>query len=501
MTKKILPPEANSEIFIALTSRLGTDVSTVVTSIETAFSRYRYSCIHIRVSDLIKDAYPLEEIPSAPDGRITKLMNLGTSYRSSNKRADALAKLTVLSIMKHRKDLTGDVSETSDRHVYIIDQLKRPEEVKLLKEVYGQQLFTISCHAPYEHRLKKLQELFLLNHAEKADIEHWRDAAKDLIERDDNESHAPYGQRVQDTFPLADFFIDTSDAVDESSRRVVDLIFGDPTLSPTMDEFGSYLAASAALRSNDLSRQVGAAILSEDGEVLALGCNEVPVAHGGIYWPDVHKTDSRDVALGADINTILKKDMIVDIFVKMREAGWLKKPAADYSLEEVIQNEIDNKKSGALANAKLLSSLEFGRAMHAEMTAISSAAKSGVAIKGATLYCTTFPCHNCAKHIVGSGIKRVVFREPYEKSRALQLYPDAIRLDCRDEQYVSFDQFIGVGFSRFQELFYKSNKPSKDKSGKVVPLKPKEAQPISAQPFPQYLRLEAALGNLDDEGR
>lgn len=500
MEKEILAPELDSEIFVALTGRLGTDTRAVGAALASAFAHYEYGCASIQVSNLIRDAYPDEDIPDAPDGRITKLMTLGTRYRKENVRADALARLAVFAIMNERKKLTGKIDVSKPRTIFLINQLKRPEEITFLRDLYGRQLFVISCHAPYINRLKKLEDLFLLNHAENADIDHWRDAARRLIDKDDNEIQDTFGQRVQDAFPLADFFIDSRASLQNQARRIVDLIFGDPRISPTKDEFGSYMASSAGLRSNDLSRQVGAAILSEDGEVLALGCNEVPVAGGGVFWPDVHDTDSRDVALGADINTILKKDMIVDIFQKMKKADWFKKTAADMSPEELIKLHIE-KKSGVLSKSKMLSSIEFGRAMHAEMTAITSAAKGGISIKGATLYCTTFPCHNCAKHIVGSGIKRVVFREPYQKSRAIQLYPDAIQLDADDPSYVSFDQFIGAGFSRFQDLFSKSAKKSKDTTGRVKLPLPNKMQPISAPLYPSYFAIEAAVANLDSRGR
>lgn len=48
-------------------------------------------------------------------------------------------------------------------------------------------------------------------------------------------------------------------------------------------------------------------------------------------------------------------------------------------------------------------------AAHAEQNAINNAAKNGVAIDGATLYCTDYPCTMCAKSIVNSGIKRVFY--------------------------------------------------------------------------------------------
>ena len=56
---------------------------------------------------------------------------------------------------------------------------------------------------------------------------------------------------------------------------------------------------------------------------------------------------------------------------------------------------------------------EICYAVHAEQNAIIQAAKLGVSVQGATLYCTHQPCSICAKMIINSGITRVVFDEGY----------------------------------------------------------------------------------------
>ncbi len=48
------------------------------------------------------------------------------------------------------------------------------------------------------------------------------------------------------------------------------------------------------------------------------------------------------------------------------------------------------------------------RVIHAEISAIGQAAKRGVAIEGATIYGTLFPCNNCALAVIAAGIKKVV---------------------------------------------------------------------------------------------
>ena len=53
------------------------------------------------------------------------------------------------------------------------------------------------------------------------------------------------------------------------------------------------------------------------------------------------------------------------------------------------------------------------RTLHAEENAILQAAKDGIKLEGATLYCKMTPCYNCAMRIVRVGIKRVVAQKRY----------------------------------------------------------------------------------------
>lgn len=59
--------------------------------------------------------------------------------------------------------------------------------------------------------------------------------------------------------------------------------------------------------------------------------------------------------------------------------------------------------------------------LHAEANAISKVAKSGNSSEGATLYVTASPCLECAKLIIQSGIKRVVYKNPYRLTDGIDL--------------------------------------------------------------------------------
>ena len=59
--------------------------------------------------------------------------------------------------------------------------------------------------------------------------------------------------------------------------------------------------------------------------------------------------------------------------------------------------------------------------LHAEANAITKVAKSGNSSEGATLYVTASPCMECAKLIIQSGIRRVVYRDEYRITDGIDL--------------------------------------------------------------------------------
>lgn len=68
---------------------------------------------------------------------------------------------------------------------------------------------------------------------------------------------------------------------------------------------------------------------------------------------------------------------------------------------------------------------EMCYAIHAEQNAIIQAAKLGVNIDGATLYCTHQPCSICTRMIINAGIKRVVYKHPYPDEFSMTLFKEA----------------------------------------------------------------------------
>ena len=78
------------------------------------------------------------------------------------------------------------------------------------------------------------------------------------------------------------------------------------------------------------------------------------------------------------------------------------------------------------AEAKCDLSKPCTRTVHAEANAIAFAAKLGIPVDGASLYTTLAPCQDCAKLIVNSGIRFVVYQEVYRTSDGLSLLAEAL---------------------------------------------------------------------------
>jgi len=68
---------------------------------------------------------------------------------------------------------------------------------------------------------------------------------------------------------------------------------------------------------------------------------------------------------------------------------------------------------------------ELCRGLHAEQNAIVQAALHGLSIKGSILYCTTQPCVTCAKMIINSGIKKIIYKEKYPDELARKMLKEA----------------------------------------------------------------------------
>lgn len=492
----MLPSLVSPELFFGLCSPIGTDTSKVEELIKDNLRIFGYSpevfkvtelMVPIKVTGMSLIAYP-------PEDKYNSYIEYANKIREISELPSVLASLCCLAVRNFRRSKTQDPTAYVPNTAYIFNQFKRKEEIELLRQIYGRLFIVVSIYSDKEQRVQRLTNRIAMAHLESRPSEVHRSKARELVKRDESEEEVPSGQRIQETFPTGDIFInaDDLDGARDLIRRFFRSFFGSNSESPTHDEYGMYLAKSVSLRSLDLSRQVGAAIVSKSGEVITLGCNEVPKAKGGTYW-EGDKSDDRDYKRAYDSNDRIKRSILVDFTNRLKEGGYLNEENEEgkkLNVGEFISSE--TKKGRPLRDSQLMDLLEFGRIIHAEMLAISDAARLGRAIKGATLYCTTFPCHICAKHIVASGIERVVYIEPYPKSYAEQLHNDAIVIGkTQDPNKVSFEPFIGVSPFRYRDLFERGRR--KDDDGNFLDWMDSVAQPIVKFTSATYLYNEREI--------
>ena len=472
-----MQPVVDPELVIGIVGRMGVDTGTVFKWLETELHKLHYTSHRIKLTDLIKNGGFGFDLKSEPiEDRYTTYIEACNKVREDTQLDEFFISYAVERIRNvRREEMQDDGAVPLRRTAYVIDQIKRPEEADKLRRIYGQQFILVSCHMPRDRLKSTFATKIAEGHADNPKSLAWEGEATKLILRDEKETSVPHGQRVSDVFPLADLIIDVSDQKSGPAliNRFFEALFGNFSISPTKHEFYQNIAYQVALTSCDTARQVGAAI-SRGADILTTGYNEAPKSGGGTYWSD-EGIDGRDIALGKDQNTIRKRQMIVDLIKRLGEASELKRNSIDdHQIVEVFIDGIN----APLKKSQIMDTLEYGRAVHAEMAAIATAARIGVRLENSILHCTTFPCHNCSKHIVAAGITEVFYVEPYAKSFTDDLYPDSIVIDRSEvnTDKVHFRQFIGITPVRYRYLFAKDG--LKDSKGNIKEWVARTAQPI-----------------------
>lgn len=464
---------SNSELVIGIVQTVGTDSQPVLSYIKDALRPFGYKTETIKVSEMIISSFDTQDKQFENEyDRITYYMDLGNKVREmTNDGAVLMEGVTAYIYSEHHKD-----EYKPQRIAYIIDSLKHTDEVDFLRGVYGEGFHLIGISETEENRKNYLHNQKNISVAQ----------AGKLIARDSNESNKN-GQHARDTFEQADYFIDAGRDklyLEASVKRLFELIFGNPFISPQFEEYAMFRAYAASLRSADLSRQIGA-VIARGEDILAEGVNDCTKAFGGLYWPyyneDTHKIEDepngRDYTLGYDSNKKEQSQLIRNILDNFE---------MDYNEENIRK----------IKSAGIGSLTEYGRVVHSEMEALMMCARNGIVTRNCDMYVTTFPCHNCAKHIIDAGIRSVIYIEPYPKSKALDFYNNEITTDEKDNTKVLFRPFNGVGPHRFMDLFsmkstrwYKRVRKGSD--GNAIPWDAKKASVRNPMRISNYRELES----------
>jgi deoxycytidylate deaminase len=449
-SQALLEEAASNELVFAVVGHIGSGASTVAEQLQTVLEteltgatprpKYQVRVLKAREAILEWAKRHSEPEPSAERNTVTYvnfLQDVGDKMRAQGDEA-AVGVALIKMLRAQRAEWLGvqvepgkPVSPDGKRRAYIMDSIRHPAEVELLRQVYGTAFTLIGVVCEEDERLRRIS----------AKLDDAGDAyARSLMKRD---AKAPqqHGQRVSDAFHLSDIFLDnTPTRADKSGRpnpawtvpdqlsRLVKIITKSEIVRPTSHETAMQAAHGAKARSACLSRQVGATLVDRSGNIIATGTNEVPKAGGGLYGASVDELDPEHdhrcaftslMPTKQCSNNLEQKEMCEELFGDLVKVA----PELAGKAKEIV---------AALRSSRIGGLLEFSRAVHAEMDALLSAGRMGATTVGSRLYVTTFPCHYCARHVVSAGVDEVQYIEPYPKSKALKLHSDSITISSDD---------------------------------------------------------------------
>lgn len=238
------------ELVIGFVGPIGSGISYCANIfVELLKSQFGYQGRSLKVSSIINQSTRIlgqDIVDLADPKRTEKLQRYGTQLRETFGNTYLVEKI-VQQINLDRGETEG--LPKARRHFTVVDSIKHPDEVKRLREIYGETFWLIGIFAPDEVRRSRL---IAEGNSENYVVE--------IFKRDEDEG-VKAGQRVRDAMFLADFFIRNDGDNDKNLRRTVerflDVMFAIGVQTPTKDESAMYAATSAAAESACLSRQVG----------------------------------------------------------------------------------------------------------------------------------------------------------------------------------------------------------------------------------------------------
>lgn len=513
----VLRSVESGELFFAVVGHVGSGISEVANLLKNELETQGFDVTIIKASAAIKEwsvanehVVPVDRPRALIEDTFT-YQNLGDLMREHTEDYSAVVQGMMKNVRKVRAEKTGveleegaPVEPDDNSRAYIFDSIRHPAEVHLLRAVYHDSFSLIGIVCQEEMRMERLLDKFY-DHRNKSTASS-KEKVSDLMQRDADDKKKDHGQHVAEAFFESDYFVDNTVNSEkdkgnwhmpEMLGRLIDIKTHSRLIRPTIPEKAMHFAMTAQISSSCLSRQVGAAIVDESGDVIATGANEVPKAGGGVYGKTFSFSGDE-----CDDRCFHSKNKTCSSNVEQNKLA--EKLSASIPMD--ADSEVDT--ISILRKAGLKDLLEFSRAVHAEMDAITTSARMGRSVAGAKMFVTTFPCHYCARHLVASGIHEVQYIEPYPKSLAMSLHEDAITsqeidwvppnqrdLDKKDYpnyQKVLFKPFVGVSPRLYARAFTKDRSLKDKDTGEMTIGSPKWGNKWNIKRI-SYTQLEAEL--------
>jgi len=384
---------------------------------------------------------------SDPIHRLAQQGSLGESVATLQDIGNALRRLHGQDVLVAHALKTADgewPQGSADKPSGIVlDGIRNTGEVAAIRQ--WPNFCLVSVHSEQEVRKVRL-------------LSHGRLVSQDdfyRADRRDADEKYVHGQQVKRCNDLADIIIRNDKPIpehmsDERRQYIYDKLYnkyitlieefarGGPVIEhrPSLDEALMTAAYCISRLSSCLKRKVGAVVAREDnGEILSVGYNEVPegtlscLADTDLGWC------ARDIAMeafGGKLKFCPTCGKKVEIAAKCAQCGtelrqYVRRcphcnedPDLVYVCPECKTSVFDEYLLGRTPMAGRL--LDVCRAVHAEEAALISLGRVvGSGTRDAVLYTTTFPCALCAKRIAATGIRKVVYAEPYPMPEALEV--------------------------------------------------------------------------------
>lgn len=371
-----------TKLALGLTGSFGSGCSTLAEALKS------HGFIRVSLSEQIKDRWAKSNsVRTAKGDRPSRkeLQDLGNDLR----KTVGLRSLAEAAVQR-ADQLSNDPS-------IVFDGIRNLNEVEHLRQTFPN-FFLITLWCSQNERWERIKEEYKGSfHEFVADDER------------DKDEELPYGQQVQLCVDYADIVLSNEEihkpksaaatALVAKVTEYIELLTGKNLRTPTQAEMAMATAFTCSLRSLCLKRQVGAVIADIRGQIISTGYNENPEPMAPCVKQ--FKYCYKDACVQEQIYTMLqKKSECPHCQVKIQSTGDLgdnyKCPSCGKSLMTAYAPDRGMSRCTAI---------------HAENMAIMNA--SGKNIQGSIIYTTTFPCGQCARQIVYSGINEVVYIEPY----------------------------------------------------------------------------------------
>jgi len=364
---------------------------------------------------------------------------------------------------------------------FVVDCLRNPNEVLYFRQRFPLFYF-VSIYADKENRLQRRLKDLMIKNANNTNIEEAKKEFNKVDELDSGsksrtEEEKIYNQDVTKCVQLSDYSInnledltDEEDFLYDKLLRLVSLILCPGSSKPRKEEVYMNMAYAMAVKSNCICRQVGAVIAGEDDYIIGAGWNDVARGEISCGLREVYDMNQKIHEplydkVKTQIDNYMKQHCFCfkDMMAKIEVGKKLDKALQCTESPEFKHLKDEHKKNIAdLVEKANLHQLEFCLALHAEENAIIQGSRiGGQGIRGSTIYTTLQPCTLCAKKIKQSGIKKVIYTDPYPKSEP-SIFMNGIDLE----------QFEGVKPRAYIRLFM----PNLDKKecqgleiGNIVP--------------------------------